>query len=148
MAARWPMFHRELLTQTPFRSVASIPLKSSQLRRFGALDLYSIDPGALHRLNLHEVSINVADPMAAVLFDAPSTISHEGTVQPTWMLSPSVAQRMNVWVAVGILIAHAGLTNADALAALRAYAYGHSASLDDIADHVATRRLHPDALLA
>ena len=29
MAARWPMFHRELLTQTPFRSVASIPLKSS-----------------------------------------------------------------------------------------------------------------------
>ena len=41
MAARWPMFYHELLAQTPFRSVASIPLKSSQLRRFGALDLYT-----------------------------------------------------------------------------------------------------------
>ena len=147
MAERWPMFHQELLTQTPFRSVASIPLRSSQLRRFGALDLYATDADALQRLNLREVSINVADPMAAVLFDAPYTISYEGTVLPMWMLRPSVAQRMNVWVAVGILIAHAGLTKADALAALRGYAYGHSASLDDIADHLATQRLQPDALL-
>ena len=64
------------------------------------------------------------------------------------MNNHSVAQRMNVWVAIGILIEHAGLTNADALAALRAYAYGHNASLDDIADHLTTQRLHPDALLA
>jgi len=147
MAERWPMFHRELLTQTPFRSVASVPLTSSQPRRFGALDLYATSSDALQRLNLREVSINVADPMAAVLFDAPYTISDEGTVVPTWMLRPSVTQRMNVWVAVGILIAHAGLTNADALAALRAYAYGHNSSLDDIAGHLATRRLQPDALL-
>jgi hypothetical protein len=147
MAERWPMFHRELLTQTPFRSVASIPLNSSQPRRFGALDLYATDADALQRLNLREVSVNVADPMAAVLFDTPTTIAHEGTVLPRWMLRPAVAQRMNVWVAVGILIAHAGLTNADALAALRGYAYGHSASLDDIADDLITHRLKPDALL-
>ena len=55
---------------------------------------------------------------------------------------------MNVWIAVGILIEYADLTNADALAALRAYAYGHSASLDDIAHHIATQELHPDSLLA
>ena len=72
--------------------------------------------------------------MAAILFDTPHTISHEGTLLPRWMNSAPVTQRMNVWVAVGILIEHAGLTNADALAAIRAYAYGHSASLDDIAD--------------
>jgi GAF domain len=148
MAARWPMFHRELLAQTPFRSVASIPLKSSQPQRFGALDLYSVDPDALQRLNLREVARNVADPMAAILFDTPHTISHEGTLLPRWMTSPPVTQRMNVWVAVGILIEHSGLTNADALAAIRGYAYGHSASLDDIADHLTTRRLQPDALLA
>ena len=139
--------HRELLAQTTFRSVASIPLKSSQLRRFGALDLYSIDPDALQRLNLGEVSRDVADPMAAILFDAPTMTPFEGTLLPRWMTSAPVTQRMNVWVAVGILIEHAGLTNADALAALRAYAYGHSASLDDIADHLTTRRLQPDALL-
>jgi hypothetical protein len=85
--------------------------------------------------------------MAAVLFDAPTTIAHEGAVLPRWMLRPAVARRMNVWVAVGILIAHAGLTNADALAALRVYAYGHSPSLDDIADDLTTHRLQPDALL-
>jgi len=148
MAARWPMFHRELLAQTPFRSVASIPLRSDPLRRFGALDLYSTDADALQRLNLGEVSRDIADPMAAILFDAPTMTLHEGALLPWWMLRPSVAQRMNVWVAVGILIAQAGLTNADALAALRAYAFGHSASLDDIAGHVATQRIHPDALLA
>jgi hypothetical protein len=91
--------------------------------------------------------MNVAEPMAAVLFDTPNTIAHEGTVLPRWMLRSSVAQRMSVWVAVGILIAHAGLTNADALAALRGYAYSHSASLDDIADDLITHRLQPDALL-
>ena len=56
MAARWPMFHRELLAKTPFRAVASVPLKSAQLRRFGALDLYSTDSDALQRLSLNDVS--------------------------------------------------------------------------------------------
>jgi hypothetical protein len=86
--------------------------------------------------------------MAAMLFDDPRNVSEYGTVLPMWMNNHSVNQRMNVWVAVGILIEHAGLTNADALAALRAYAYGHSVSLDDIARKLTTRRLHPDALLA
>jgi len=67
-------------------------------------------------------------------------------VLPMWMNNHLVNQRMNVWVAVGILIEHAGLSNADALAALRAYAYGHSVSLDDIAHKLTARRLHPDAL--
>jgi hypothetical protein len=148
MAARWPMFHRELLAQTPFRGVASIPLQSNRLRRFGALDLYSTDADGLARLNLSEVSRNIADPMAAILFDRPAIILHEGILLPGWMTSAPATQRLNVWVAVGLLIAHAGLTNADALAALRAYAYGHSANLDDIANDLATRRLPPDALLA
>ena len=86
--------------------------------------------------------------MAGMLFDAPRTVSQYGAVLPIWMDTRSVTQRMNVWIAVGILIEHAGLTNSDALAALRAYAYGHDADLDDIADLITTERLHPDALLA
>jgi hypothetical protein len=148
MAARWPMFCREFLAETPFRSVASIPLRSRHLRRFGALDLYSIGPDPLLGLSLDEVSSSVADPIAEILFDGRSAVWPLGTVVPTWMTRNSVTQRMNVWTAVGILIEYAGLTNADALAALRAYAYGHSASLDDIAEHITTNRLHPDALLA
>ena len=148
IAERWPMFHREFLAKTPFRGVASIPLKSARLQRSGALDLYSTDSEALLRLNLNEICTNIADPMAGMLFDSPRTVSQDGAMLPIWMNNHSVTQRMNVWIAVGILIEHAGLTNGDALAALRAYAYGHNASLDDIADHLTTRRLHPDALLA
>ena len=147
MAARWPKFHRELLAKTPFRAVASIPLKSPHLPRFGALDLYSAKPGTLQRLSLNEVSTNIADPTAAILFDDPKTIVQNGTRIPAWMTSHPVAQRMNVWVAVGILIEHADLTNTEALAAIRAYANSHSTSLDDIADHIATQRLHPNAIL-
>ena len=148
MAARWPMFHRELVAGTPFRSVASIPLKSPQGRHFGALDLYSTDSESLLRLNLDEIATGIADPMAGMLFDGPRTISEYGAVLPVWMNSRSVTQRMNVWIAVGILIEHAGLTNGDALAALRAYAYGHDAGLDDVAADLTTQRLPPDALLA
>ena len=148
MAARWPMFHRELRARTPFRAVASVPLKSAQQRRFGALDLYATDSAVLQRLSLNEISINIADPMAGILFDDPETVIQDGTRLPVWMTNRPVAQRMNVWTAIGIMIEHAGLTNADALTALRAYAYGHNASLDDIADDLTTQRLHPDALLA
>ena len=148
MAKQWPMFHRELVAQTPIRAVASMPLKSSRLRRFGALDLYATDSEKLRQLSLNEVSTHIAGLIAAMLFDSPRTVSEYGTVWPTWMNSHSATRRMKVWVAVGILLEHAGLSNADALAALRAYAYGHGASLDDIADLLTTQRLHPDALLA
>jgi hypothetical protein len=148
MAVRWPVFHHELVAETPIRAVASMPLKSAQLRQFGALDLYATSSEKLERLSLDEVSTNIADLMAAMLFDNPRTVSGYLGVWPIWMNSHSVTQRMNVWIAVGILLEHAGLSTADALAALRGYAYGHGASLDDIADRLTTQRLHPDAILA
>lgn len=148
MALRWPMFHRELLTETPFRCVASIPLTSAQRRRFGALDLYSTDSAALLRLNLNEIYTQIADPVAGMLFDVPRTVAEDGTALPMWMNNDSITRRMKVWVAVGILMEHADLTTADALAMLRAYAYSHGVSLDDIVDDITTKRLHPDAVSA
>jgi hypothetical protein len=55
---------------------------------------------------------------------------------------------MKVWIAVGIRPEYAGLSNADALATLPAYAYGDGPSLDEIADLLTGQRLHPDALFA
>jgi hypothetical protein len=147
MEARWPMFHRALLEQTPFRSVASIPLRSDDLRRFGALDLYSANLETLTALSMDEVSTDIAEPIAAILFDAPTDTIQHGIPLPLWLNNRSVTHRMNVWVAVGILIEHANVTNADALAALRAYAYGHDTTLDDVADLVSSQRLRPAALL-
>jgi hypothetical protein len=148
MAAQWPMFHRELVAGTPIRAVASMPLKSAGLRRFGALDLYASNSEKLRRLSITDVSSQVADLIAGMLFDSPRTSSAYGTVWPSWMNSHSANQRMKVWIAVGILLEYAGLSNEDALAALRAYAYGHGASLDDVADLLTSQRLHPDALFA
>ena len=147
MATRWPIFSSELLDVTPFRSVASLPLRSSDLLRFGALDLYSTDPEPQLGQSLDEVRSSIADPIAAILFDGPSTAGPSGALMPSWTTHPTFTRRMQVWTAVGMLIAHAGLSNADALAALRAYAYGHSASLDDVAEDITRKRLHPEALL-
>ena len=43
MAATWPMFGAALTSGTPFRSVASVPLRIDGGSPFGAVDLYSVD---------------------------------------------------------------------------------------------------------
>lgn len=147
MARKWPMFHQALVTQTPYRGVASIPLHSSHLRRFGALDLYTTDPASLDRLPLQKVSTDIADVMTSILSDGLDPSFPDGAPMTAWAANDSLRNRMNVWKAVGIMIEHAGLSNSDALATLRAYAHAHDADLDDIANSMISRQLAPDTLL-
>jgi hypothetical protein len=147
MATRWPIFHRELHAQTPFRSIASLPLNSVDHQRLGALDLYSTEPHFMHPRGVAEISANVANAIAAILFDTANAPFQRGAVSSAWLVKPPAATRMNVWVAVGILIEHATLSNADALAALRAYAFSHDMTLEDVATEMSTRRLDPATLL-
>ena len=150
MSTQWPMFHRQLLAQTSFRSIVSFPLFSRSRRlRFGALDLYLTISEPVPDFFVRQVTISIADPMAAVLFDGHSTSSVGGAAQlPPWLDNSPVNSRMHVWVAVGMLVEHASLSNPDALAALRAYAFSHDVTLDDIADQLMTERLQPESLLA
>ena len=148
MAARWPMFHRELLARTPFRAVASVPLKSASCGVSARSTCTPPIPTLCSDCPSTRSASTSPTPWPGSCSTTRRHSSQDGTRLPVWMTNRPVAQRMNVWAAVGILIEHAGLTNADALTALRAYAYGHNASLDDIADHLTTQRLHPDALLA
>ena len=67
---------------------------------------------------------------------------------PTWLNSDLVRERMQVWSAVGQLMAHSALQNGDALALLRAYAYGHETSLDAVAARVVSQSLDVAELLA
>lgn len=147
IARRWPLFHSEVLASTPFRSAASVPLRSPDLPRFGALDLYSTRPDGIGRDILDEVDGGIADAIAAVLFAAPTAVYQHGITLPRWLNVHSVTYRMNVWVAVGMLMEHADVSNPDALAVLRAYAFGHSATLDDVAKQVTSRRLAPKLVL-
>jgi hypothetical protein len=131
MQRRWPLFHRDLSVQTPYRSVASLPLQVED-RVLGALDLYATTGETLAPELVHEVGRELADLVAAMVFAAPA--GSTGTfAPPLWLGADSVIDRMNVWVAVGMLQEETPLDNAAALATLRAYAAQHQATLDDVA---------------
>ena len=147
MASRWPVFHAELIEQTPVRSVVSLPVKwGDPAETLAALDLYLVNSDALLP-PLESLEGDIVKVIAELLFATPTTVEWRGASLPGWMTGPSAAQRMNVWVAVGILIGHAGLSGTDALAVLRAYAFGHSVTLDEVAENMTTQRLDPETVL-
>lgn len=149
LAMRWPLYLHELAAKTPFRAVASIPLHTAQVRHLGALDLYATDSATLVRLPLAQVASDIADPVAAALFDTTTGNDILVKVQPTgWLTNRSVTDRMTVWTAVGMLGQHGSLTSADALARLRAYAYSHDTTLDHTAAQLTTKRISLQHLTA
>ena len=148
MAGTWPMFHHEFVAQTPYRSVASFPLRSPQHERFGALDLYSTDPDGHTLRSLLDLGPAVIGPISAILFATPTPHSEHGIGLPPWMNTDSVIRRHNVWVAVGMMTEHGNLTSTNALDLLRAYAFSHDTTLDDTADQLTHRHLQPSTVLA
>lgn len=148
IAGGWPMFHRRLLTETPFRSIASFPLIARHSSvRFGALDLYFTEAEAVPSFFVDNINATIAGTIADVLFGAPGRSGGFESLPP-WLSNHSVTRRMQVWIAVGILIEHAGLDNADALAALRGYAFSHDISLDDVAGQLMSEAIRPESVLA
>ena len=67
---------------------------------------------------------------------------------PSLLDSPAAAEHMRVWAAQGILISHARMSGSDALAALRAYAYGNNMSLDHTAAQLTDRQLNVSDVLS
>lgn len=147
IADRWPIYWTELFRQTPFRSVASFPLRTLGGRHLGALDLYSTNPDSAAFRALGDVVSAVVDPIADILFDEPVTAEAQSGLLPLWLGVNPARRRMNVWVAIGILVEYANFSNRDALAVLRAHAFAVEASLDDVADRMMSRRLRPEALV-
>jgi hypothetical protein len=147
MAVRWPVFHQELIRHTTYRSVASLPLRFLQERNVGALDLYSHDPHTLDPALLAEINTDIADPVAAILFaPALADLGDDPTTQAL-LSGEHVAERMNVWVAVGMLMQRLDLAHDDALAVLRGYAYAQQSTLDEVARQVTNKQLELNALL-
>ena len=146
MASSWPMFTAKLVELTPYRAVVSLPLLFPPHRRAGALDLYLTgSTPQLPRLNL--LNDEIAQPIAELLFRSPPMTDRYGTSLPVWMDGKAASNRMNVWVAVGMLLSHAGVTSSDALATLRGYAFSHDATLDDIADKMLSQKLAPETVI-
>jgi hypothetical protein len=147
MAASWPTFHEGFVTQTPYLSVAAFPLRSVQGSYLGALDLYSTNPETLSSLELEAIDAAVATPIASMLFRQAAAGEPHGLTYPDWLSKGQVDERMNVWVAIGMLMARLPLSNDDALALLRGYAYSRNLTLDQVARQMTDRHLEPKELL-
>ena len=149
MAGRWPLFHRQFVVQTPYGSVVSLPLSSPQSSlRFGALDLYLEEPDRVPDFFVAEVAAHVAGPIATLLFGRPDGSAADPTLLPAWLNTSGVNDRMRVWVAVGMLIEHSGMDNADALAALRGYAFAHDKTLDALAGQLMSNQLEAESVFS
>lgn len=148
MAQLWPTFSERLVAETPYRSVASLPLRTHQGTCLGALDLYSTSPDTLTASELAEIDSAIATPVASMLFRDSLPGEPTGITVPEWLDQEQIDNRMNVWVAVGIAMERLDLTNTDALALLRGHAYSHDLALDDLARLMTDRDLDPEALTA
>jgi disulfide bond formation protein DsbB len=135
MAARWPTFADELARQTPYRAIICLPLPlTSGLT--GALDLYLDDPDQLRAVPIADASIvadQMTDALLAGLTITGSMTSWSGDHEPAWMHSPAARERVQAWVAMGMLMTRMSLSAQNALALLRAYAYAHGTVLDEVA---------------
>jgi hypothetical protein len=148
LAAAWPVFGSALAGGTPFRSVASVPLRTGDGFPFGAMDLYSVEPDATTLDAVIEDAAQVGQLMAASLVDAAGAAGVAGLrgAVSAWMQSPSANHRFRVWNAVGMMMAYAGEPSRDALARLRGYAFSNGLTLDELAGRLADRQLRPETI--
>jgi hypothetical protein len=144
IARKWPAFHEGFVAKTPFRSVASLPLVSNG-SRLGAVDFYWTDPEAARELALDEAE-TIAQYITLLLRQAPlidSTLDYD---QPVWLDAPAAQNRMDVWKAIGLVSTAHLLTAPDALSVIRAFAYAHDESVDEVADDLLSGALAPEAI--
>lgn len=133
LGTRWTSYGEELLTTTPFRSVAAIPLVGPGRGVFAALDVYSTEPQISERLDPHDLD-EIPTAVAALLATCIEQIDDVDTPDsgPLWY-QEAAGRRHDVWVAIGMVMAGRARRTRDALSLLRAHAYSNHQSLDDLA---------------
>jgi hypothetical protein len=135
IARQWPLFHRQLVTATPFRSVASLPLRFGNERPFGALDLYSNQSDGAEFPDPAQLQ-ETAAAVSQTLLSAPTIIDPDGASVPAWIDAEPAHRRMRVWTVIGMLATQSKLRSADALDLMRGYAFNQDLTLDDLSSQV------------
>jgi hypothetical protein len=134
---RWPQFQAAARTAVGPRSVFALPMQPGP-QVLGVISAHLANgtdlPTGL------EDALFLADTIGAALLTDPQQ-HHPYGQAGSW------TSRTQVHQATGMLIAQLRLPADDALAILRAHAYAHNTSLEDIADQVIARSLSfdPDA---
>ncbi len=147
IAQRWPMYHQELIERSPYRSTCSLPIGVPGHPTVAVLDLYSTDPQGEVFAEPEAIAEAVSVPTATILAGSLDSGVRSFNV-PAWLETDPLEDRMTVWTAVGILMAHLQTTNDVALDILRGYAYRTETTLDQLAQHLVSRQLRPEEVLA
>ena len=150
MMQQWPVFHHELARQTSFRSVVALPIAAAGQQPFGALDLYFTDAEPDRGLLEDPVRGDIVQVVAAFLTGPSLADLLDGDNRARLSAADTsavLAERLNVWTAIGMVMAASGSNQADALAQLRAHAFHHGSTLDETAHLMTTRQLPAQELL-
>jgi hypothetical protein len=129
IARRWPLYWRKLVDKTPYRSCATAPL-----------DLGDGLVGSA----MNDVEVVAAEVTHTLLADTTHIDADRG---PTWLHSDSVRARANLWVAIGLFLPSTRLSAAEVTALIRAYAFRHDESIDQVTQALARRELDPRTVL-
>lgn len=129
-AARWPLFAQPALAAIGQGRLCSLPIRPDS-EVLGVLTFYQTGRRPLH-YELDEIQF-LANALGVALLQDPA--SHAEIKTGPW------TSRAQVHHATGMVIAQLGIPPEDALALLRAHAYAHATSLNDIAAQVTSRQL-------
>jgi hypothetical protein len=141
---RWPAFAELLFGATPYRAVVALPLLPV-LAGDGAMDLFFNRPDEVTGLDVFE-ALAVGGLVTSALSDAAVWSSWSPAEGPEWLRGPGPHRRAAVWEAMGRLGVDLEITAPEALALLRAHAYGRGRSVDDVATDVLSGRLTATSL--
>jgi hypothetical protein len=136
---RWPAFADLLLSETPFRGIASLPLRSA-VTGVGAINLMFADPADVPRLDVFD-AVTVGQLVTSALGDAAVWSTWSEAEGPDWLHSPPAVRRAGVWQAVGRTSVALDVDAGEALALLRASAYAAGRSVDSVAADLVSGRL-------
>jgi hypothetical protein len=141
--SRWPVF-AAAARRTPVRAAFVLPLQAGAIG-VGVLDLYRDEPGMLGRDELAG-ALRAADAVLWALLGirAPHPTERpapgDGSDPHGW-LTGSPLDHIEVYQATGMIMSQLDVPAETALSRLRAHAFVHDRTIDDIARDVVARRL-------
>ncbi|MGW0229887.1 GAF and ANTAR domain-containing protein [Actinopolymorpha singaporensis] len=138
---RWPVFSLHA-QRTAARGLYVLPLQLGAIK-VGVMDLYSLAPGELPLKALTN-ALRMADAAMWTLLDRreeyPEGLpAHEA--EAMYGITDLPLHRAEIHQATGVILAQAGVSAAQALAMLRAYAFANERPIDEVARDVVARRL-------
>ncbi len=136
---RWPAF-QDAAERAGVRAVFAMPIRTGRVI-FGALDLFRSTPGPLSLAQLAD-AVLVANAAAQILLAVVMEGVDEtgGPALAEWEQVASMA-RIEVYQATGMIMAQLQVPAALALLRLRAYAFAHDQTANEVARQIVSRQL-------